>query len=118
MPVTHVKSEEHFEELINTKKHDFIFVDFYADWCGPCKRIAPKLEEMSTQFPSVLFVKVNVDELEDLSQRYNVSCMPTFLVFKRSSMTPEYEPVCGASEDKIRNLLKTATNSVVVSDEF
>jgi len=118
MPVTHVKSEDHFTELLNTKTHDFVFVDFYADWCGPCKRIAPKLEQYSTEFTNVLFTKVNVDELEDLSQRYNVTGMPTFLMFEQGSVVPICLPVVGANEEKIRNMLLTAVTSLKVQDDF
>lgn len=118
MPITHVSSEEHFSDLINTKQHDFVFVDFYADWCGPCKRIAPELEKLSKEFKSVLFVKVNVDELGSLSHRYGVSAMPTFLVFKSGNPDSEYKPVVGADKEKIKNLLKTVTNTVVVTEDF
>eukprot|EP00914_Ancora_sagittata_P029882 GHVO01059328.1.p1 GENE.GHVO01059328.1~~GHVO01059328.1.p1 ORF type:complete len:116 (+),score=21.41 GHVO01059328.1:39-350(+) len=59
-----------------------LLVDFYADWCGPCKAIAPKLVEMAAELPSVVFLKVNVDDLDDLAAKYEVSAMPTFMIFK------------------------------------
>ena len=73
---------------------------------------------MSSEFPSVLFLKVNVDELDDLSKHYKVKCMPTFKLFRRGNTESEYDTIEGASEDKIRNLLKNPTKSVVVSDDF
>ena len=48
MPITHVKSEDHFTELLNTKKHDFVFVDFYADWCGHCKTFKPEWAKLES----------------------------------------------------------------------
>ena len=118
MSIQHAESVKHFEELINTTDRDFVFVDFYAQWCGPCKRIAPKLEKMTSEFPNVLFLKVDVDEAEDLAAKYEIRAMPTFIVFKKGSTETEAGPIKGADEDKIRNLLKTVTNGVVVADEF
>jgi thioredoxin 1 len=57
-------------------------VDFYATWCGPCKQIAPKLEEMAQLFTDVIFLKVDVDENEEVASEYAISCMPTFMFFK------------------------------------
>ena len=122
MPVTHVTSENEFNTLVTT--HSYTFVDFYADWCGPCKRIAPTLEKLSEEYKNVLFLKVNVDELESLSGYYKIRAMPTFLVFEKGHLDEKgnpkakFEPVAGASEDKIRNLLKVATSAVTVTEDF
>merc|ERR1711994_1026486 len=59
-----------------------VVIDFYATWCGPCKMIAPKLEEMSKTKTNVVFLKVDVDEAEDVAMEYNISAMPTFLFMK------------------------------------
>lgn len=118
MPVIKVTSDEHFTELLNSPNHDYIFVDFYADWCGPCKRIAPKLEQFSTQFKTVLFAKVNVDELEDLAQTYNITGMPTFLMFERGSPVQVSLPIVGANEEKIMAALLAATTTVEVKEDF
>ncbi len=117
MPVTKVTSEDHFTQLLNSPTHDFVFVDFYADWCGPCKMIAPRLDAMSLEYKNTFFVKVNVDELEDLSQRYNVTGMPTFLLFRRGDPVPISLPVVGANETKIRAALET-TKNLDIQEEF
>lgn len=59
-------------------------VDFYADWCGPCKRIAPTFEAMSEKFPNVTFAKVNIDaaELGPAIQQAEIAAVPTFIAFK------------------------------------
>lgn len=67
------------EELLKQNKH--VFVDFYADWCGPCRMITPIVENLSITNGHVTFVKVNVDEGQDLARKYGVSAMPTFLAF-------------------------------------
>ena len=57
-----------------------VVIDFYATWCGPCKVIAPKVEEMSSSMSNVVFLKVDVDENEDAAGEYNISAMPTFIL--------------------------------------
>lgn len=75
----HVNTSE-FDALLSENKT--ILVDFYATWCGPCKMLAPVLEEVDPSYPEVEFVKVDVDECGDLAQRYNVSVIPTLFVIK------------------------------------
>ncbi|KAI5701556.1 thioredoxin-2-like isoform X2 [Diaphorina citri] len=77
-----------------------IVIDFYATWCGPCKMIAPKIEELASEFPDVVFLKVDVDESEDIAMAYDISSMPTF-VFVKS--TAKVEQFSGANFDKLRS---------------
>ena len=58
------------------------FVDFYADWCGPCKMLAPFVEEASEQLTDVKFLKVNVDQEPELSGEFGIMSIPTLLIFK------------------------------------
>ena len=59
-----------------------VVIDFFATWCGPCKRIAPAFEELSKNFQSVTFLKVDVDESEEIASKYNVESLPTFVFLK------------------------------------
>jgi thioredoxin 1 len=61
-----------------------VVIDFHATWCGPCKVIAPKVEEMSKAMDNVVFLKVDVDENEEAAKEYNVSAMPTFIFIKNN----------------------------------
>ena len=75
-------NESTFDEQIATAELPVV-VDFWAEWCGPCKMIAPILEELAAEQDGKLSVaKLNVDENPDLAMRYNVMSIPTLLVFK------------------------------------
>lgn len=78
-----IKSENEFNEFIN---NDCAIVDFYADWCGPCKMMIPVLEELSSSRSEIVVGKVNVDKLQALAQRYGVMSIPTLLLFKGGNL--------------------------------
>lgn len=73
-------NEAKFKEDVLSK--DFVLVDFYADWCGPCRMIAPFLEEIQSEI-NVDIVKVNIDESPNLASEYNVMSIPTLAIFKK-----------------------------------
>lgn len=74
-------NEENFEkEVIKSEKP--VLVDFYADWCGPCKMLSPLIDEIAEEYPQYKFCKLNVDENEYLAAKYNVMSIPTLFVFK------------------------------------
>ena len=78
-------------------------VDFTAQWCGPCQAIAPHFMELSEKFTTIQFIKVDVDELDDLAVEFGVSAMPTFMVFKNGEMV---EQMVGASKEKLTELVE------------
>ena len=80
MSVLHV-NQESFEKIIH-KSTKPVLVDFWATWCGPCRMLAPILEELSGQHPELKIVKVDVDENRDLALQYGIESIPTLLVFK------------------------------------
>ena len=61
---------------------DKVFVDFFATWCGPCKMLAPVIDEVAQNHPDVTFVKVDVDRNLDANRKYRVMAMPTVVVFE------------------------------------
>lgn len=74
-----------FDELIKGEKP--ILVDFYATWCGPCRVMSPILEDLrKTVGDKALIIKVDVDEEEELSLRYNVQSVPTLMIFKKGEL--------------------------------
>ena len=62
-------------------------VDLFAEWCGPCRMMAPVVEELSGEFPEVKFGKLNVDEAEEIAVRYGVQYIPTLLFFRDGECT-------------------------------
>lgn len=79
-------SEENFEqEVLNSDKP--VLIDFYADWCGPCKQMAPIVEEVAKAVSdNVKVVKVNVDEENDLAEQYGISSIPTLVFIKNGEV--------------------------------
>jgi thioredoxin 1 len=63
-----------------------VVVDFWAEWCGPCKMIAPILAEIAAEQPGVTVAKLNIDDHPDLAMRYNVMSIPTLLVFHKGEV--------------------------------
>ncbi len=74
-------TESTFDELVGSSDKAVI-VDFWAEWCGPCKMIAPILAEIADEHDNVVVAKVDVDAHPGLAQRYQVMSIPTMLVFK------------------------------------
>ncbi|KAK4426183.1 Thioredoxin H2 [Sesamum alatum] len=75
-----------------------IVVDFSATWCGPCKFMEPVFNNLSAKYSDVDFVKIDVDELSDVSREFGVQAMPTFLLLKQGK---EVERVVGAKKDEL-----------------
>ena len=83
--VIHIGSEEAFDKLIGGTTP--VLVDFWATWCGPCRMVAPIVEEIADQYAGKAIVaKVDVDELGDIAQRYNIMNIPTLMVFKNGQL--------------------------------
>lgn len=70
-----------------------VLVDFYADWCGPCKALAPTLEQVAAENPQVRVVKVNIDHSPELAARYGVKSIPRLLVFKDGQIAAQQNGV-------------------------
>lgn len=102
--ISEVTSVEQFKTYLNDTNYKYVFVDFYAVWCGPCRRIAPKLAEYSQKYTTVKFLKVDVDKLGDLASKYDISAMPTFKFFKVGSDKAFHE-IVGADPVQIESAL-------------
>ncbi len=70
------------EELTKEIESGVAILDFYADWCGPCKMIAPVFEELAGEMADVKFIKINIDNSKDLAKEYGVMSIPTLVMVK------------------------------------
>lgn len=77
-------NESGLKKYLNEDKP--VLVDFFADWCGPCKIMKPIVEEMSASRPDVKFVEVDVDKETKIADSFSISSIPTFLLFKKGKV--------------------------------
>jgi thioredoxin 1 len=79
-------SDKDFETIV-LQSSSPVLVDFWAEWCGPCRMIAPMLDKLAEKYTGKLtVVKVNVDEHQDIAQKYNVRGIPTLVLFKNGNV--------------------------------
>jgi len=88
MSVSAVDNQNFQKEVLDHK--GVVFVDFYADWCGPCKMTEPIVEEIAEEEKEVKFVKLNVDQNQQLAQRYSIFSIPTFMIFKNGQVAGQF----------------------------
>jgi len=88
-----------------------VFVDFWAEWCGPCRMVSPVVEELSSEYPGkVKFVKVNVDESGELASKYNVFSIPTLAVFNKGEIIAQQ--VGAASKASYKNMIENVLKKI------
>ena len=76
---------ENFDQEV-LKSEQTVLVDFYADWCGPCKMMSPVIDEIAEERTDIKVGKLNVDENMEIAQRYGVMSIPTLIVFKNGEI--------------------------------
>ena len=93
-------NEENFEEEV-LKSEGTVLVDFYADWCSPCKMMAPVIDSIAEEESGNIKVgKINVDDNPNLAERYGIMSIPTILVFKQGNIVKTFIGVTAKSEIK------------------
>jgi thioredoxin 1 len=99
--VLHASQADFDEQVLRAEVP--VLVDFYADWCGPCQRLAPVLEELAAETPNAKIIKVNVDHSPDLAAEYGVQSIPSLKVFRNGQVTDQVVGL--ASKDHLRAML-------------
>jgi thioredoxin 1 len=101
MSVLKITNENFENEVLNSDKTTI--VDFYADWCGPCKMMSPIIDKIAEENSNIKVGKLNVDNAQDIAVKYNVMSIPTIVVFKNGT---EYKRFIGVtSKSDILNAL-------------
>lgn len=126
MSTVSISSASQFDQILGSST--IVVTDFYADWCGPCKAIAPTYQSLSTKFSKpkvVTFTKVNVDNQQEISRKYGVTAytlltskpqshqltyhsMPTFMIFRNSTVI---ETIRGADPRKLSQAVENAVRN-------
>ncbi len=102
MGILEMTSERFEEEVLKSEKT--VLIDFYADWCGPCKMMAPVVERVASENTDLKVVKVNIDNEEELAIKYMVMSIPTFVVIKNGE---EVNRIVGAVDKaELESLIK------------
>lgn len=106
MGITEISDAKSWE--INVIQSDMpVFVDFWAQWCGPCRMVGPVVEELANDYQGkVKFVKVNVDEANDLAAKYNVFSIPTLIILNKGAIISQQ--VGAASKESYKNMIDRA----------
>jgi len=102
--VKHAVDASSFESILKESDGKLIVVDFSASWCMPCKMIAPMFDEManSDEYKDIIFVKIDVDENPETSEKYQIMSMPTFLFIKDFEVVDRFS---GASVEKLKETI-------------
>lgn len=102
MEVLKINNTNFEEEVIKSEK--VVLVDFYAEWCGPCKMLAPVIEQIAKENEEIKVAKINVDDSQELAEKYGVMSIPTLVVIKNGE---EIKRQVGlASKTEILNMIK------------
>ncbi|XP_078353703.1 thioredoxin-like [Oculina patagonica] len=96
--------EEYYQFLKSPENKDkLIVIDFYAEWCGPCRKIKPHFRKLQDKYPDVIFAKVDVDDAEALAEAEQVEVMPTFHFYKNGNKLHVFS---GSNEKDLEDKIK------------
>lgn len=106
-PVDHgnvvtINTKEEWDTKHSSASGKVVVVDFSATWCGPCRIIAPHFVELSKKYTNMIFIKVDVDDVQEVAELCKISAMPTFQVWKDGKKVDE---LVGASQDRLQALV-------------
>ena len=93
MAVNLINQDSFQKEVLQDK--GTVFIDFYADWCGPCRLTSPIIDELSTEIKDIKFLKIDVDKNPDLAQQYSIFSIPTFMIFKGGQVASQFVGAMG-----------------------
>lgn len=96
-------TSENFDSVV-TESEGVVLVDFWAAWCGPCKMMAPIVEELSGEMEGVTIAKVDVDQNQELAMQHNILSIPTFVIYKAGQVVDQFSGAL--SKDALRERIE------------
>ncbi|XP_069818213.1 thioredoxin-like isoform X2 [Dendropsophus ebraccatus] len=94
-----------FDGVMSEAGDKLVVIDFTATWCGPCKMIGPFFDGLSAKYPDVVFIKVDVDDAQEIASNCDIKCMPTFQFYKNGKRVHEFSGANKATlEEKVQEL--------------
>ncbi len=73
-------TKDNFEGVVT--ENDFVIIDYWAPWCGPCRSFAPTFEAVSEEHPDIVFAKLNTEEEQEIASHFNIRSIPTLMIFR------------------------------------
>lgn len=107
-----IDSEDTWLEYYNSDK--CLVIDFTASWCGPCKMVAPVFKLLSEKFPEIYFLKIDVDECEEIAMERSIKCMPTFQFVKEKNLLGTIE---GVNMERLVGMTQHLNNEYNVKED-
>lgn len=102
--IVELETKEDFDNFLKEAGEKLVVVDFFATWCGPCKKMSPTIKKLAEEYADkVFFAKVDVDENSDTAEEQGISAMPTFLLYKNRV---KVDSLTGANPDKLKELVQ------------
>lgn len=96
-------TKENFDEVVNN--NPIVLIDFFATWCGPCKMLAPVIEELADEdIPNVVICKVDVDEERELANKFGITSIPTLFVMKDGKV--DRKAMGFKTKEQLKNMIK------------
>ena len=99
-------TKENFEEVITS--NDIVVVDYWADWCGPCKSFAPVFEKVSEDFPDAVFAKVDTQNEQEIASWFQIRSIPTLMIFREKVVV--FSQPGALPEGALREVVSKAEN--------
>ncbi|KAM1038431.1 hypothetical protein FF1_033118 [Malus domestica] len=111
-----ITTTEIWDQKMEEAKRDgkIVIANFSATWCGPCKMIAPLYRELSEQYPSLMFLVVDVDELTDFSTSWDIKATPTFFFLRDGQ---QIDKLVGANKPELQKKMVAVVDSIPVSEK-
>jgi thioredoxin 1 len=100
--ISNINDWNNFIQNVLLIKNNKFVIDVYATYCGPCKAVKPKYEELSNKYIDIPFISIDIEKFPEFADKFDISCMPTFLIFKNGKIEKR---ITGADLEAVENAI-------------